>query len=391
MSYVIYNNTGSTSSLSANPNSPIPSNQVIGSVGNWTSGSNPELRVGSQTFDDFTAGTGQNTYTFIKGTTAISNGSDVEIKYDKDDKGSNQDIDVVSLDLSGFDANFNLQIKSAQTADRLYLSNVLSFRVGNGPVVNGSLSTPDTNGNIFGERTFRIQDGSNAATITYLDANGATRTITLSLGGGGASNMQVMVDFICFTKGTLIDTETGPRAIEDLMPGDKVRTKDNGYQAIEWISSRKLTETELRQNPHLRPIRFCKGAFGDNLPSKDLVVSPQHRMLLADWRCELMFGSPEMLAPAKALLNDHDILIDRGGEGVEYFHFMCKRHEIVYANGIESESFHPGDFGTSTLEDAPRQELFEVFPELRRGTESYGETARPVLKTFEARLLAQQR
>jgi hypothetical protein len=390
MSYIIYNNTGPTNNLSANPNSPIPSNQVIGSVGNWTSGSNPELRVGTQTFDDFTDSTSQNTYTFIKGTTAINNGSTVEIKYDKDDKGSNQDIDVVSLDLSGFDANFTLDVKSAQTADRLYLSNVLSFRVGNGPVVNGSLSTPDSNGNIFGEQTFRVQDGSSAATITYLDANGFTRTITMELGGGGASNMQVMVDFICFTKGTLIETDVGQKTIENLMPGDMVKTKDNGYQAIEWISSRKLSEAELIRNPHLRPIRFRKDAFGDNLPSQDLVVSPQHRMLFIDLRCELMFGEAEMLAPAKALINDRDILVDRYDGGVEYFHFMCKQHEIVYANGVESESFHPGEFGTSTLEEAARQELYEVFPELRGGTETYGQTARPVLKAFEARLLSQQ-
>jgi hypothetical protein len=396
MSYVIYNNTGNSNNYSANPNNPIPSNQVIGSTGSWGGGGGKkkggefELEVGGQTFDDFTEGTGQNTYTFVDGTTAVSNGDTVEIKYDKDDDGSNQDIDVVSVDLSGFDANITMDLKSAQTADRLYLSNVLSFTV-NGNTTEGSTADPDNNGNLFGEQTFRIQEAkSNAASVTYLDANGVTRTMEITLGGGGATNMQVMVDFICFARGTLIETEHGPKAIEDLSPGDMVKTKDSGLQVIEWISSRKLSAQELQRMPHLRPIRFRKGALGQNLPSMDLVVSPQHRMLLNDWRCQMLFDAREVLAPSKALVNDRDIMTDHDADGVEYFHFMCKEHEIVYANGTESESFHPGEFGTSTLDDDAREELFTVFPQLRGGMSTYGQTARPVLKAFEVSLLNEE-
>lgn len=388
MSYVIYNNTGSTSNYSANPNNPINPSQVIGSVGDWSGSGDLELTVGGDDFDDFTEDTNRNTYTFVDGTTAVGNGDDVEIKYDKDDDGNNQDIDVVSVDLSGFDASFNLEIKSAQTADRLYLSNVLSFQVDGQAVVNGGPSTPDSNGNIFGEQTFRIQeDKSSSATITYLDANGVVRTINLTLGGGGATNMQVMVDFICFTRGTMIETDRGQTPIEELAPGDMVKTKDNGYQAIEWMSSRKLSEDELRRNPHLRPILFRKGALGNNVPTKDLNVSPQHRMVISGERCEMMFGESEFLAPAKSFTDDKSIMTDHNISEVEYFHFMCSQHEIVYANGAESESFHPGDFGTSTLDESTREELYEIFPNLRGGTKTYGPTVRPSLKVFEARLL----
>lgn len=395
MSYTIYDNTGSSSSYSANPNDPIPSSQVIdgSSQASWAiggkKGNDFELEIGGNLFDDWTEGISGNTYTFVDGTTAVGSGDTVEVKYDKDDDGSGQDIDVVSIDLGGFDASFELDIKSAQTADRLYLSNVLSFQVAGEPVVNGSLSYPDSNNDLFGEETFRVfEDKSEAATITYLDANGNTQTITMTLGGGGATEMEVMVDFICFARGTLIETDKGPTAIEDMMPGDLVKTKDNGFQRVEWISSRKLTGQDLKRMPHLRPIRFRKGALGDNMPNADLLVSPQHRMLLGDWRCEMLFAANEVLAPSKALVNDRDIVTDYSDDGVEYFHFMCSKHEIVYANGIESESFHPGEFGASTLDADAREELYVLFPQLRGGLDTYGQTARRTLKVFEARLLA---
>lgn len=387
MSYVIYGKDGTTSNYSADPTDPIISTDVVGSLGTWSK--DLSLSVLGQGFKDFTKVLDGNTYTFVSGTTAVSTGDDVEIKYDKDDDGSNQDIDVVSIDLSGFDADFNLNIKSGQTADRLYLSNVLSFQVAGQSVVNGGATTADSNGDIFGEQTFRIDadKDDSAATITYQDANGDVRTITLNLSGGGATNMQVMVDFLCFTRGTLIETDRGQTMVEDLLPGDMVKTKDNGYQAIEWISSRKLSGDDLKRNPHLWPIRFKKGALGNNLPTSDLIVSPQHRMVMSGSRCEMIFGETEVLAPAKGLTNDNNIMTDYELGEVEYFHFMCSRHEIVFANGAESESFHPGDFGISSLDELARQELYEIFPDLRGGSETFGPTARPPLKVFEARLL----
>jgi hypothetical protein len=386
MSYVIYGKDGTTSNYSADPTDPIISTDVVGSLGTWSK--DLSLSVLGQGFKDFTKVLDGNTYTFVSGTTAVSTGDDVEIKYDKDDDGNNQDIDVVSIDLSGFDADFNLDIKSGQTADRLYLSNVLSFQVAGQSVVNGGATTADSNGNIFGEQTFRIEDDKNSsATITYQDANGDVKTINLTLSGGGATNMQVMVDFLCFTRGTLIETDRGQTMVEDLLPGDMVKTKDNGYQAIEWISSRKLSGDDLKRNPHLWPIRFKKGALGDNLPTSDLIVSPQHRMVMSGSRCEMIFGETEVLAPAKGLTNDNNIMTDYELGEVEYFHFMCSRHEIVFANGAESESFHPGDFGISSLDELARQELYEIFPDLRGGSETFGPTARPPLKVFEARLL----
>lgn len=192
---------------------------------------------------------------------------------------------------------------------------------------------------------------------------------------------------LCHATGTMIDVEGGQKPIEALQIGDMVRTKDNGYQPVRWIASRTLSAADLAANPSLRPIRIKAGALGEAKPSRDLSVSGQHCILLDDWRCELLFGEDEVLAPARALINDHSITVDHSVEEVTFYHFMCDAHEIVFSNGVETESFHPDFTGASALDEAKRDELFQLFPELETGVGAFGATARATLNDFEIEVL----
>ncbi len=184
---------------------------------------------------------------------------------------------------------------------------------------------------------------------------------------------------VCFTRGTLIKTDQGERPIEELAAGDMVLTMDHGYQPIRWIGSSKRAATG-----DLAPILIRKGALGND---RDLRVSPQHRMLLQGWQAELLFGELEVLATAKSLLNDQTILRDEGGE-VEYFHMLFDTHEIIYAEGCPSESFHPGQQGWKALDQATRDEILTLFPQLADGNfNDYGPAARMSLKHKEGKLL----
>ncbi|WP_223296088.1 Hint domain-containing protein [Thalassobium sp. R2A62] len=184
---------------------------------------------------------------------------------------------------------------------------------------------------------------------------------------------------VCFTRGTLIKTDQGERPIEELAAGDMVLTMDHGYQPIRWIGSSKRAATG-----DLAPILIRKGALGND---RDLRVSPQHRMLLQGWQAEMLFGELEVLATAKSLLNDHSILRDEGGE-VEYFHTLFDTHEIIYAEGCRSESFHPGQQGWKALDQATRDEILTLFPQLADGNlNDYGPAARMSLKHKEGKLL----
>ncbi len=128
----------------------------------------------------------------------------------------------------------------------------------------------------------------------------------------------------CFTPGTLISTPIGERPIEDLKAGDLVTTLDNGPQPVLWIG-----QTTVAAEGRFAPVRFEAGVFGLNLP---LLVSPQHRMLLDDWRASYLYGQSEVLIAAHCLINGENVKRVEGGK-VTYIHLLFARHEIIIANG----------------------------------------------------------
>ena len=76
------------------------------------------------------------------------------------------------------------------------------------------------------------------------------------------------------------------------------------------------------------------------------------------------------------------------GGTVEYFHILFDSHEIVWAEGALSESFHPGQQGWKALDTATRSEILGLFPQLASyGLPAYGPAARPSLRDFEGRAL----
>lgn len=191
----------------------------------------------------------------------------------------------------------------------------------------------------------------------------------------------------CFTPGTAIATPKGERLVEELQVGDRIITRDNGIQEIRWIGNRGLTGHELARAPHLRPILIQKGSLGDNLPEHDILVSPQHRLLMTGDKAQLYFEEREVLAAAKHL-TDLPGVDEVGTLGVTYVHFLFDQHEVVLSNGIWSESFQPGANVLDGLGSEQRDEIFELFPELktREGIAGYS-AARRSLKKHEAKLL----
>ncbi len=172
----------------------------------------------------------------------------------------------------------------------------------------------------------------------------------------------------CFTVGTKIDTPDGPRAIETLMPGDLVLTRDNGAQPVRWRGERQLTHSDLIAAPELCPIRIAANALGPGIPAIDLTVSPQHRILLRSRIVERMFDVPEVLVAAKQLGDVHGVETLSPPDGVTYVHLLFDRHEVITANGAETESLFTGPEALKAIPPHARQELFMLFPELITGT-----------------------
>ncbi len=193
----------------------------------------------------------------------------------------------------------------------------------------------------------------------------------------------VTVDSVpCFVAGTLIRTPMGEVAVETLVPGDLVMTQDDGAQPLRWIGQRRVSA-----QGNFAPIRIAANTFGSH---RELLLSPLHRVLIRDSLAELLFGEDEVLVAARDLVNDQSVRRIEGGM-VDYVHILFDRHQVVFSEGLATESFLPGPQITHSFEADIVQEICTLFPEINPETGAgYSPAARRTLKRYEARLLMAQ-
>lgn len=221
--------------------------------------------------------------------------------------------------------------------------------------------------------TFSDEDGTASANETTIvgfiwDGPAPPQGTVLTVVPGGVKDHQSLDPStvqVCFAAGTMIRTPKGDRRVEDLAVDDLVLTKDHGPQPIRWIGRSPKTAEDLARNEKLRPIRIRAGALGQGIPENDLVVSPQHRILVRSKIAERLFGAKEVLIAAKQLLQVEGIDIAEDLAGVEYFHILFDRHEVVISNGAETESLFTGPQALKSVGRAAIEEIFAIFPELR--------------------------
>lgn len=192
---------------------------------------------------------------------------------------------------------------------------------------------------------------------------------------------------ICFTPGTRLRTETGEVPIEDLGPGDRLLTRDSGPQGVLWTGHRRMSGARLFAMPDQRPIRLRRGALGVDRPEDDLVVSPEHRVLVTGRAARDLWGEPEVLVRAADLVGDRFVTVDHSLRETWYIHLMLERHEVIWANGLEVETFHPGFMGLDHLSDMQRDLLFDLRPELASNPDLYGPPVRRMATRAEAAIL----
>ncbi len=213
------------------------------------------------------------------------------------------------------------------------------------------------------------------------DTEEFTFTYTAENSTSGVTDVAfVLVDSVpCFVAGTMIRTPRGQRAVETLKPGDLVMTRDEGAQPLRWIGRRTIAATG-----DFAPIHIAANTFGRH---RDLALSPLHRVLIRDATAELLFGEGEVLVAARDLVNDCSVRRIEGGD-VEYVHILFDRHQVVYSEGLETESFLPGPQTASSFEAEIIDEICAIFPEICRETgRGYSPAARRTLKPYEAQLL----
>lgn len=161
---------------------------------------------------------------------------------------------------------------------------------------------------------------------------------------------------VCFLAGTLIETPDGPRTIETLSAGMQVLTLDGGVQDIRWIGRNAVCGLGK-----LAPICIRAGALNNR---RDLFVSPNHRILLRSGMAELSFGEGDVLVPAKALVNGTTI-VRMPMRRADYLHLMLEEHDLVFSEGIATETLFAGTVTLSVLGAEAMAELNLIFPDFQ--------------------------
>ncbi len=374
-------------------------------VGVWINGTQVDLAVGDGDIDPANLNSGSNGNLFIDNTA-----------------------DQFNTEMDGFTVTMTLNIPVntgvvnsirigiADVADNRYDSTLLIA----GNSIQTSLVANDDSSNLFptGTKTIDVlaNDSNNTGgTLTITQINGqnvvAGSTVTLASGqqitlnangtitmvGDGdiedfaftyevsSTSGDTDVGFVtvssipCFVAGTLIRTQDGEKAVDDLSPGDMVMTKDEGAQPLRWIGQRRVAA-----KGDYAPIRIAANTFG---PHRELLLSPLHRVLIRDSLAELLFGETEVLVAARDLVNDRSVRRVEGGM-VDYVHILFDRHQVVFSEGLETEDFLPGPQTAKSFEAEIVQEICALFPEIDPETGAgYSPAARRTLKRYEAQLL----
>jgi hypothetical protein len=208
-------------------------------------------------------------------------------------------------------------------------------------LANGSIAVPTITGN-----TFYGLPGGVGQVVQGASGDYSNNTF-LPLTQEPALNTSSPIDIVCFREGTLIATERGEVAVEELRESDCVLTLSVGELnalPVKWIGRRRLERASHPRPESVAPVRIRRGAIADDMPRNDLVVSPDHAIFVDG-----------KLICARQLVNGTTIWLEKDWNSVEYFHVELDRHAILIAEGLPAESYlDTGNRGFFTNSDAPR-------------------------------------
>ena len=328
------------------PNTTNNADSLVGGAGN-------DLIYGQDDADTLEGGTGNDTL-------------DCGIDDDRIIRGSGDDVltggegdDVFDLDLAGndtitdFGSGISGDIKDGDQSNNDFMDLSGSYDglsdlrddLSDDGILNHSNST------------------ANGGKVDYSGLAAITGGLTIT-GTAATALTWDTTNVMCFASGTLIRTADGLVPVEQLTQGALVWTKDDGYQPVRWIGARKITQADLNQYENVRPIRIQAGALGQNLPERDLMLSPQHRILVNSKLARRLYDEDEVLIAAKHLVQVDGIDIAKDVVDVTYVHFLFDRHQIVESEGVETESLFTGPEALKTVDSAARDEIITLFPEL---------------------------
>lgn len=187
-------------------------------------------------------------------------------------------------------------------------------------------------------------------------------------------------------RGVQVSTTQGQVSIEDLVPGMYVNTLEHGPLQLQWVGCYDMSPREVQNNDRARLYRVNADTFGFSKPSNDVVLAPRAHILLRDAACKPMFGLDTAFAPIRAFEDGMSVISVAPMSPVTLFNLAFDRQATIIAGGLEVESYHPGPYGETLMDDDMMYALLRLFPQARNlGT--FGPQTTERLTAFEVKTL----
>ncbi len=236
--------------------------------------------------------------------------------------------------------NNTLVLDTTSLSNLALLSSINNFQGNGDQIVFSGVSA--VNAQILGYSNGVLTFSNNGVTSTAT-FGGMAGTVTAgnftigsnALVEGGNSSTRagnLVIGFAtCFLRGTMIATPSGEVEVEALRTGDLVTVVEAGRKVsrpVSWAGGRAMQAADHDGQDAAFPVRIRRGAFADNVPHRDLLVTPEHCIL-----------TEAGLTPARMLVNGASILVDRGIPEYEFFHVELEQHGILLSEGLTTESY----------------------------------------------------
>jgi hypothetical protein len=194
--------------------------------------------------------------------------------------------------------------------------------------------------------------------------------------------------FAAFARNTLIQTERGHVSVEDIWPGDRVRTVEHGFQTLLWRGMTLLVPQANGQDPTMgRLTRIASDALGIARPMSDLLLGPRARLAHAAPGVKQLTGQDRAFVPARDFTDGINVMELTPPAPVQVYHLGFAGHERLLAGGVEVESFHPGPAHALGLRGELLALYLSCFPHMA-DLEAFGPMALPRLRMADLDLIS---
>lgn len=170
--------------------------------------------------------------------------------------------------------------------------------------------------------------------------------------------------FAALARGTIIATQDGPVAVEDLLPGMKVETRDAGFQPLIWVGMITIAPQMPLAHMPARLFRIPVDSFGPSRPMPDLMLAPHARLLHRSPKLMDVVHDDSALTPVTAFEDGYSVIRVAPASAVNVYHLAFRDHHILRANGLEIESFHPGDDLSNRIGGDSLRLFLSLFPHI---------------------------